>query len=444
MWRRRQEPPVPVELAWGASSGASEGPFGAGDRQWQQIAETGTARDAGQGNQRRRRGALRGPPPGSPRRPCRQFMRAERAKRIPTSVAMRNLSTNAVAACLRDSVVTPSGCPCRSVWTAMRSGLLLAAPIREAKRERSVWRFPAMRYARTIRHLRPRQVAFQVLRRLRRASVGSASGVAPALSPPPRWPARVTFPVPACDPANDEGSVLSGVLQFHSRRESVGFPPAWNRTDLPRSWLYHLHSHEFLWRLTFRARAGDGPRLDRVLSPRPVPGRLGALSDVAAYRRLVHIFLRPPADSYRRRPRIPDDAVAEHPRAGAAPCAKPGMASAGQPPAGERGGPGGGGELLRRRRRTGLVSQGLRAAAAGVARADPARRRARGALAHVKGASVADARSVRVFLCTVRPPPPDLPSRRLALGSAWSRISTEGKFGRIPDFPEQCVSKDGL
>ena len=155
----------------------------------------------------------------------------------------------------------------------MRLGLLLAAPIREAKRERSVWRFPAMRYARTIRHLRPRQVAFQVLRRLRRASVGSASGVAPALSPPPKWPARVTFPVPACDPANDEGAVFSGVLQFHSRRESVGFPPAWNRTDLPRSWLYHLHSHEFLWRLTFeRARE---TALDWIVCYPCAPDRVG-------------------------------------------------------------------------------------------------------------------------------------------------------------------------
>ena len=130
-----------------------------------------------------------------------------------------------------------------------------------------------MRYARTIRHLRPRQVAFQVLRRLRRASIGSAPGVASALSPPPRWPARVTFPVPACDPANDEGAVLSGELQFHSRRESVGFPPAWNRTDLPRSWLYHLHFHEFLWRLTFE-HARETARDWIVCHPR-APYRVG-------------------------------------------------------------------------------------------------------------------------------------------------------------------------
>ena len=57
------------------------------------------------------------------------------------------------------------------------------------------------------------------------------------------------------DPANGPAALLSGHLTFQNRREPVGFPPDWNRTDLPRLWRYHVHYHEFLWVLPFeRAR----------------------------------------------------------------------------------------------------------------------------------------------------------------------------------------------
>ena len=107
----------------------------------------------------------------------------------------------------------------------------------------------ATRYLRTMRHLRARQLAYRVLYRLRRKRYrryGDA-GQVPRL----RWSQDVDFPALAGDAANDRQSILSGSLSFLNRREKVGFPPDWNRADLPSLWLYNLHYHEFLWRLDF-------------------------------------------------------------------------------------------------------------------------------------------------------------------------------------------------
>ena len=111
------------------------------------------------------------------------------------------------------------------------------------------WFFRAGRYLRTIRYLRARQITYQVLHRCRpwrgrgRAGGGAARGSVPAV----RWPSAAAFPAPA----DAQPAVLSGVLTFQNRPAAMGFPPDWNRTDLPRHWLYHLHYHEFLWTLPF-------------------------------------------------------------------------------------------------------------------------------------------------------------------------------------------------
>lgn len=107
----------------------------------------------------------------------------------------------------------------------------------------------ATRYLRTMRHLRARQFAYQVLYRLRRKRYrryGDA-GQVPRL----RWSQDVDFPAPAGNAANDRQSILSGSLSFLNRRETVGFPPDWKRADLPLLWLDNLHYHEFLWQLDF-------------------------------------------------------------------------------------------------------------------------------------------------------------------------------------------------
>ena len=110
------------------------------------------------------------------------------------------------------------------------------------------------RFLRTIRYLRVRQLAYQILYRLPRKQHGryGDSGPMPGL----RWAQDVNFPAPAGDTANERNVTLSGSLAFLNRRETVGFPPKWHRTDLPRLWLYNLHYHEFLWELDFeQARA---------------------------------------------------------------------------------------------------------------------------------------------------------------------------------------------
>ena len=120
---------------------------------------------------------------------------------------------------------------------------------------RVAWWARAARYVRTVRHLRLRQIAYQMVRRLRRTRVARTRLTSCAPAPALTWPDAATFPAPAGDPANDRASVLAGVLTFQNRRETVGFPPAWNHSGSPRLWRYHLHYHEFLWALPFeRAR----------------------------------------------------------------------------------------------------------------------------------------------------------------------------------------------
>ena len=107
----------------------------------------------------------------------------------------------------------------------------------------------AARCLRTIRHLRTRQLAYQVFYRLPRKRHGGypAQGNLPVL----RWPQEVDFPAPAGHTGNDSDAIASGSLMFLNRREWVGFPPEWNRTGAPSLWLYNLHYHEFLWQLEF-------------------------------------------------------------------------------------------------------------------------------------------------------------------------------------------------
>ena len=129
----------------------------------------------------------------------------------------------------------------------------------------------AGRFLRTARHLRPRQIVSQLLHRCRpRRSPRRRKGAAAAgPAPPVRWPPTRTFPAPA----EVQPSALAGVLTFQSRAVEVGFPPDWNRADLPGHWLYHLHYHDYLWGLPFeRARECARHWMDHH---RPGPGRIG-------------------------------------------------------------------------------------------------------------------------------------------------------------------------
>ena len=131
------------------------------------------------------------------------------------------------------------------------------------------------RYLRTIRHLRGRQAAYQILHRLRYERSGPRHVPGRGPMPAPRWPDGAgVFPLAGgAEAANEPARVRSGSLTFLNRAESVGFPPDWNATEFPRLWLYHLHYHEYLHRLPFRM-ARDVV-LDWIVRHRPGPGRVG-------------------------------------------------------------------------------------------------------------------------------------------------------------------------
>ena len=135
------------------------------------------------------------------------------------------------------------------------------------------WLLSAGCYMRTIRHLRARQIAYQILRRLRwnHRSRRSDSGRGPV--PWLRWSDEADFPAPTGTTANNQHSIRSGSLEFLNRCKTVGFPPDWNATDLPRLWLYNLHYHEFLWQLDFEQ--SREVVMDWIANHRSGPARVG-------------------------------------------------------------------------------------------------------------------------------------------------------------------------
>ena len=100
---------------------------------------------------------------------------------------------------------------------------------------------------RTLRHLRGRQMAAQVMHRFR-----------PVLESPARFGARHAPPFPGRSGRSIFPSVWSGRPQpaaaecrrgrfaFLDRSEALGWPPEWARADLPRLWQYHLHYFDWL------------------------------------------------------------------------------------------------------------------------------------------------------------------------------------------------------
>ena len=106
----------------------------------------------------------------------------------------------------------------------------------------------SLRLLRTIRPLRTAQLVAQVTRRLPKRYPGPVGELEP--TPEIRWRPQ-DFPAPTAEADDSEGETLAGRLLFVGRKEAMGFPPSWNRRDLPRLWLYNLHYHEFLWHLGY-------------------------------------------------------------------------------------------------------------------------------------------------------------------------------------------------
>ena len=131
----------------------------------------------------------------------------------------------------------------------------------------------AGRFLRTVRHLRARQAAYQILHRLRRSRTGPDRVAARGPMPPPKWPDGAGASSRTGDAANAAARMSAGSFTFLDRAEAIGFPPDWNATKLPLLWLYHLHYHEYLHRLPFQP--AREVVLDWIAHHRPGPGRVG-------------------------------------------------------------------------------------------------------------------------------------------------------------------------
>ena len=104
----------------------------------------------------------------------------------------------------------------------------------------------AARFLRTVRHLRPRQIVHQALHRFRPLGAAPPLPAGPPARPAPCQPWTGDLPPPM---AIEQPGLGQGVLTFQNRPVELGFPPDWNRADLPAHWLYHLHCHDWLWEL---------------------------------------------------------------------------------------------------------------------------------------------------------------------------------------------------
>lgn len=103
----------------------------------------------------------------------------------------------------------------------------------------------------TIRYLKSSQIAAQVGHRSRRLWEDPAAAMwweAPAF-PEIAWKPLKPFLPPLQKQAAD--NVRAGKLEFLSQLVEIGFPPAWNRTDLSKLWLYNVQYFEYLWALEY-------------------------------------------------------------------------------------------------------------------------------------------------------------------------------------------------
>ncbi len=112
------------------------------------------------------------------------------------------------------------------------------------------------RLVRTLKHLRPRQVAAQLQVRLARLVERPERF---ARRKPPPWPGLRWSPagpfLPAGPQNNDSRAVLAGRLELAGRQHEVGWPPNWEAAHASRLWRYHLHYLEPLWTLAFTEAA---------------------------------------------------------------------------------------------------------------------------------------------------------------------------------------------
>ena len=104
-------------------------------------------------------------------------------------------------------------------------------------------RTTALLYARTLRHLRPWQVAGRLVAAAKR-KVGSSRIPAPPAPLVPRLSPRVPFP--AHEPWNTREAMRGGRFRFLNEAAELGFPPDWVVADRPLLWRFNLHYFHYL------------------------------------------------------------------------------------------------------------------------------------------------------------------------------------------------------
>ena len=100
------------------------------------------------------------------------------------------------------------------------------------------------RLFRTVRHLQPEQVWFQLRYRL---PGGTALAETIPRNPPMRWRGGGFLAPPAG--RNERGALLKGRFVFLNRRVETSWPPDWTAGGDDLLWSYNLHYFDWLWLL---------------------------------------------------------------------------------------------------------------------------------------------------------------------------------------------------
>jgi uncharacterized heparinase superfamily protein len=105
----------------------------------------------------------------------------------------------------------------------------------------------------TLRYLSPAQLVSQVWITLRvrfEDPAGFAQETPVPAYPGCRWSPRGEFLPPGIQ-QNRKESMQKGSFSFLNVVRETGWPPRWDREDLPKHWLFNLHYFDFIWALEF-------------------------------------------------------------------------------------------------------------------------------------------------------------------------------------------------
>lgn len=104
----------------------------------------------------------------------------------------------------------------------------------------------------TVRHLQGRQITGQVRNRLNYLleNPQSFSLLMSSETCGCRWYPKRDF-LPPGQQKNCTAEISEGRFIFLNIKHDIGVPPDWNKTGLPKLWLYNLHYFEYLWDLDY-------------------------------------------------------------------------------------------------------------------------------------------------------------------------------------------------